>query len=110
MHALLRGREVDGVTVGTADSLQGGQWAAVVALDPLTGADGHAPHALSPGRLCVMASRHYAHLTWVHDGAWRDALAQDREAAVVRVAAAQRVAGPWPLDPPAGRRRTGPRA
>ena len=95
MHALLRGRDVDGVTVGTADSLQGGQSAAAVTLDPLTGADGHAPHALSPGRLCVMASRHYAHLTWVHDGAWRDAdaLAQDREAAVVHVAAAQRVRG-----------------
>ena len=72
VHALLRGRDVDGVTVGTADSLQGGQWAAVVALDPLTGTDGLPAHAASPGRLCVMASRHYAHLTWVHDGAWRE--------------------------------------
>jgi len=73
VHAQLRGRDVDGVTVGTADSLQGGQWAAVVALDPLTGADGLPAHAASAGRLCVMASRHYAHLTWVHDGAWREA-------------------------------------
>ena len=49
VHALLRGRDVDGVTVGTADSLQGGQWAAVVALDPLTGAEGLPAHAASPG-------------------------------------------------------------
>ena len=72
VHALLRGRDIVGVTSRTADSLQGGQWAAVVALDPLTGAEGLPAHAASPGRLCVMASRHYAHLTWVHDGAWRD--------------------------------------
>jgi hypothetical protein len=72
VHALLRGRDIDGVTVGTADSLQGGQWAAVVALDPLTGTDGLPAHAASAGRLCVMASRHYAHLTWVHDGGWRE--------------------------------------
>ena len=78
VHALLRGRDVDGITVGTADSLQGGQWAAVVALDPLTGTDGLPAHAASPGRLCVMASRHYAHLTWVHDGAWREITAPDR--------------------------------
>ena len=49
VHALLRGRDVDGVTVGTADSLQGGQWAAVVALDPLTGTDGLPAHAASAG-------------------------------------------------------------
>jgi hypothetical protein len=72
VHALLRGRDVDGVTVGTADSLQGGQWAAVVALDPLKGTDGLPAHAASAGRPCVMSSRHYAHLTWVHDGAWRE--------------------------------------
>jgi len=82
VHALLRGRDVDGVTVGTADSLQGGQWAAVVALDPLTGAEGLPAHAMSLGRLCVMASRHYAHLTWVHDGAWRDTPARDLDTAV----------------------------
>ena len=63
---------MDGITVGTADSLQGGQWAAVVALDPLTGTDGLPAHAASAGRLCVMASRHYAHLTWVDDGALRE--------------------------------------
>jgi AAA domain len=90
VHALLRGRDVHGVTVGTADSLQGGQWAAVVALDPLTGAEGLPAHAMSPGRLCVMASRHYAHLTWVHDGAWRDAPAPDT-AAVVAIGRARRV-------------------
>jgi hypothetical protein len=55
VHAPLRGRDVEGVTVGTADSLQGGQWAAVVALDPLTGVEGLAVHAMSTGRLCVMS-------------------------------------------------------
>jgi hypothetical protein len=69
VHALLRGRDVDGVTVGT---LHGGRWAAAVALDPLTGTDGLSAHAASAGRQCVMASRHYAHLTWVHDGAGRE--------------------------------------
>jgi len=91
VHAQLRGRDVDGVTVGTADSLQGGQWAAVVALDPLTGVEGLPAHAMSPGRLCVMASRHYAHLTWVHDGAWRDAPARDAAAAVDAIGHARRV-------------------
>ena len=91
VHALLRGRDVDGVTVGTADSLQGGQWAAVVALDPLTGVEGLPAHAMSPGRLCVMASRHYAHLTWVHDGAWRKVIdprdcADGEQLSVVRAA------------------------
>ena len=71
VHALLRGRDIVGVTSRTADSLQGGQWAAVVALDPLTGTDGLPAHAASAGRLCVMASGHYAHLTWVGDVAGR---------------------------------------
>lgn len=61
------------VTVGTADSLQGGEWQAVVALDPLAGGVA-SEHHTAPGRLCVMASRHTAHLTWVHDGRWREAL------------------------------------
>jgi len=56
--------------VGTADRLQGGQWHAVVALDPFIGYEGLSPHAMSLGRLCVMASRHRTHLTWVHDGRW----------------------------------------
>lgn len=63
-----------GVKVGTADSLQGGQWAAVVALDPTVGHPDARQHQLTPGRLCVMASRHTAHLTWVHDGTWEASL------------------------------------
>ena len=58
------------IAVGTADRLQGGQWHAVVALDPFIGYEGLSPHAMSLGRLCVMASRHRTHLTWVHDGRW----------------------------------------
>lgn len=61
-----------GITVGTADRLQGGQWHAVVAVDPLASASTVSDHHLAPGRLCVMASRHMTHLTWVHSGDWRD--------------------------------------
>lgn len=64
------------VTVGTADSLQGGQWHAVVAVDPMIGHVRASTHQLAPGRLCVMASRHMSHLTWIHDGAWESPLAE----------------------------------
>lgn len=61
-----------GITVGTADRLQGGQWHAVVAVDPLASASTVSDHHLALGRLCVMASRHMTHLTWVHGSDWRD--------------------------------------
>lgn len=62
-------------TVGTADEIQGGQWPATVAVDPLAG--GHvSDHHADTGRLCVMLSRHIAHLTWVHDGGWRGDMPQ----------------------------------
>lgn len=64
---------LEDVTVGTADRLQGGEWRAVVALDPMAGGSASVHH-LSVGRLCVMASRHTTHLTWVHDSAWEQAL------------------------------------
>ena len=66
------------VVVDTADRLQGGQWAAVVALDPLAGATEATAHAMSLGRLCVMVSRHTTHLTWVHDDGWAALLADER--------------------------------
>lgn len=56
------------VMVGTADKLQGGQWPAVVALDPIIGHQRLSDHQLNLGRLCVMLSRHQAALVWVHDG------------------------------------------
>jgi hypothetical protein len=61
-----------GITVGTADRLQGGQWHAVIALDPLASASTVSDHHLALGRLCVMASRHMSHLTWVHGSDWWD--------------------------------------
>jgi len=61
-----------GITVGTADRLQGGQWHAVIALDPLASASTVSEHHLALGRLCVMASRHMTHLTWVHSGYWQN--------------------------------------
>ncbi|UQN30490.1 AAA family ATPase [Brachybacterium kimchii] len=60
-----------GITVGTADRLQGGQWHAVIAVDPLASASTVSDHHLSLGRLCVMASRHMTHMLWVHRGDWR---------------------------------------
>lgn len=72
--AMLRQHSVPSLvsaTVGTADRLQGGEWDAVVALDPSAGG-ATSPHAMSLGRLCVMLSRHTRHLTWVQDGSWQD--------------------------------------
>jgi hypothetical protein len=63
-----------GITVGTADSLQGGQWPAVIALDPMIGYSSATSFALAPGRLCVMLSRHMGHVTWVHGDGWREAI------------------------------------
>ncbi|MCC3299811.1 AAA family ATPase [Arthrobacter caoxuetaonis] len=72
--AVLRSLDAEGIFVGTADKMQGGQWHAVVAMDPFIGYTNAGSHQLSPGRLCVMASRHMTHLTWVHDGNWETAL------------------------------------
>lgn len=72
--ATLRSVGLPDVTVGTADSLQGGQWMAVVAVDPFLGTQTGSKHALSTGRLCVMTSRHVAHLTWVCSADWRDVI------------------------------------
>lgn len=74
LRAVLKALGAETVTVGTADSLQGGQWHAVVAIDPFVGVTAATGHQLSPGRLCVMASRHMTHLTWVTDGGWESAL------------------------------------
>jgi hypothetical protein len=75
ISGLLASMGINGVTVGTADRLQGGQWPAVVAIDPfLAGHDGLSAHALSLGRLCTMASRHTTHLSWFHDGQWETAI------------------------------------
>lgn len=66
--SILAARGLDGVTVGTADRLQGGEWAAVVALDPIIGHSQLSEHQLNLGRLCVMLSRHRAALLTLHDG------------------------------------------
>jgi hypothetical protein len=72
--AILKSMKIETMMVGTADKLQGGQWHAVVALDPFVGYTTAAAHQLSPGRLCVMASRHQTFMCFVHDGGWEDAL------------------------------------
>ncbi|WP_375000088.1 AAA family ATPase [Aeromicrobium sp. CTD01-1L150] len=79
LKALLAEADHDGVTVGTADSLQGGQWHAVIALDPMLGHPKAGSHQLSPGRLCVMASRHMSHLIWIHDDQWEESLLEAAE-------------------------------
>lgn len=63
----------EAVHVGTADRLQGGQWPVVIAVDPLAGASADG-FRTSAGRLCVLLSRHQAHLEWVCDPAWREVL------------------------------------
>lgn len=94
VEALLaeRGIAPGEVTVGSADRLQGGQWHAVVAVDPAL-ANTSSGHALSSGRLCVMASRHMTHMTWVHDASWRDAMAaaDDERDAELGVAVRERL-------------------
>lgn len=83
---ILRSRGINGVSVGTADMLQGGQWHGVVALDPMVGYSDPNPHTMSLGRLCVMATRHMSHLLWVHDGSWENQLRNEdldpREASI----------------------------
>ncbi len=87
VSSILAARGLERITVATADKIQGGQWPAVVSLDPmceiLVDPPADAPadfsrapsqHALSLGRLCVMLSRHMGHLTWVHDDAWPEKL------------------------------------
>lgn len=61
----LAARQLRKATVGTADSLQGGQWPIAVAVDPLLGAHEASGHALTQGRLCVMCSRHIGHLAFI---------------------------------------------
>ena len=52
----------------------------MIAVDPLASAATVSDHHLALGRLCVMASRHMTHLTWVHSGDWRELIdAQDVE-------------------------------
>lgn len=77
--AVLEKRGIEGTAVGTADSLQGGQWNAVIAVDPLTGYREPKGHQLHPGRLCVMASRHVAHLSWIHPVDWDEVLDTSEE-------------------------------
>jgi len=70
LSGLLQQRMLPGVTIGTADKLQGGEWPIVVALDPFVGSQSDSEHNTSIGRLCVMASRHITHLSWMHDDSW----------------------------------------
>lgn len=74
ISALLETRGVEGISVGTADKMQGGQWSAVISLDPLFGHERAGAHQTSPGRLCVMLSRHMTQLTWVHSNDWQELL------------------------------------
>ncbi|WP_114906726.1 AAA family ATPase [Ornithinimicrobium murale] len=84
LSGMLAAAGLDDVLVGTADKIQGGEWRAVVALDPMAGGSA-SEHHMAPGRLCVMASRHTTHLSWVHDGQWARALDEaPQQSATVR--------------------------
>lgn len=63
-----------GITVLTADKAQGAQYPVVIGVDPMSGRDTLSSHHLEPGRLCVMLSRHQAHLHWFQSAKWRDQL------------------------------------
>lgn len=52
------------VEVTTADRAQGKEWCVILAVDPASIPGGAASHSFSDGRLSVMISRHYGHLTW----------------------------------------------
>jgi hypothetical protein len=52
------------VEVTTADRAQGKEWCVVLAVDPASIPGGAGAHSFSDGRLAVMISRHYGHLTW----------------------------------------------
>ena len=70
------------ITVGTADSLQGGQWPLVVALDPAAAVGADNDHAMSLGRLGVMISRHTTALSWIFDHSWESVFEGDSNATV----------------------------
>lgn len=79
--ARLEARGISDVTVNTADSLQGGQWPVVVGLDPLAGVKNVTDHHTSLGRLCVILSRHTAHLSFITDEKWADRISDELESA-----------------------------
>ena len=99
VNAMLRraGPHTEDVTVGTADRLQGGQWHAVAALDPLVGSDMVDDFRTGPGRLCVMVSRSMTALVWFHDGRWEQSLqseAADPDAAAKGLAVRRALCAP----------------
>lgn len=55
------------VLVGTANALQGLERAICVAVHPMAGKRETEEFALDPGRMCVMLSRHRAHLSMIID-------------------------------------------
>lgn len=61
--------DVPGVLVGTANALQGLERPASVVLHPMVGYRSAEAFSLDQGRLCVMLSRHRAHLTMICDSA-----------------------------------------
>lgn len=74
-RALLNELGFSSITVDTANKLQGGQWPVVIAVDPMNSRDTLSQHHADAGRLCVMLSRHEAHLSWFTSPAWKDQVA-----------------------------------
>lgn len=60
--------DLSGVLVGTANAVQGMERAVSVVLHPLAGYREASGFGLDTGRLCVMLSRHRAHVTVIVDG------------------------------------------
>jgi hypothetical protein len=62
------------IAVDTADRVQGLEWEAVVVWDPLAGQPALGEFQATPGRLCVMLSRHRCHVTFVTGDRTADAV------------------------------------
>ena len=78
VNALLT--DMPDVLIGTANSLQGLEREAVVALHPLVGYRDATAFSCNPGRMCVALSRHRAHLSIIVDTSTTAVLGADPSA------------------------------
>lgn len=78
--------DVDGVLIGTSNSVQGLERSAVVALHPMAGYRCVESFPMDPGRACVSLSRHRAHLSLLTDPATESLLSESSDPLAVRAA------------------------
>lgn len=76
--------DVDGLLIGTSNSVQGLERPAVVALHPMVGYRSVESFAVDPGRACVTLSRHRAHLSLLIDPATEPLLSASSDPLAIR--------------------------